>query len=399
MKDDVDSGFEEMADVSNTVLGEWDAGNDDALPPPRGWLLGNVFARNFMSSLLAEGGTGKTALRYAQYLSLATGNSLTGEHVFQRCRVLIVSLEDDANELRRRILAVMLHHKIDRAELRGWLFLSAPGAAAGKLMTLDNKGRPLRGALANAIEAVIVDRKIDMIGLDPFVKTHSVEENSNSAIDDVVQILTDMAAKYNVGIDVPHHTSKGPADPGNAGRGRGASAMKDGGRLIYTLSTMTTDEAQAFGVAEEERRRLVRMDSAKVNIAPPMAQAKWFRLVGIPLGNPTELYPNGDVVQTVEPWIPPDTWADLSAATMNRILTTIDAGLPDGNRFTDAASGKDRAAWQVVLDHAPNMTEAQAREVIKTWVKNGVLVRYPYENPVTRKTVNGLRVDPEKRPA
>ena len=133
------------------------------MAPPRGWLLGNLFARNFISSLFAEGGTGKTALRYAQLLSLATGNSLIGEHVFQRCRVLIVSLEDDANELRRRILAAMLRHGIDRSELRGWLFLAAPGAAAGKLMQLDNRGRIQRGALADALESVVVNRRIDIV--------------------------------------------------------------------------------------------------------------------------------------------------------------------------------------------------------------------------------------------
>src|SRR5215216_3147130 len=79
----------------NAGLGEWDAGDDTGLPPPRGWLLGNIFCRGFLSSLLGDGAVGKTALRYAQYLSLATGRALTGEHVFQRCRVLIVSLEDD----------------------------------------------------------------------------------------------------------------------------------------------------------------------------------------------------------------------------------------------------------------------------------------------------------------
>src|SRR5215472_7510034 len=143
MKDNIDAGFEELTDK----LGEWDAGDDIELPPPRGWLLGNVFARNFISSLFAEGGTGKTALRYAQLLSLASGRSLTGEHVFQRCRVLIVSLEDDEHELRRRILAAVLHHKIERSELRGWLFLAAPGSAAGKLMLTDARGHLQRGTL------------------------------------------------------------------------------------------------------------------------------------------------------------------------------------------------------------------------------------------------------------
>ncbi len=74
--------------LGSSLLGEWDAGDEwdgdgEFRPiPPRGWLLGNIFCRGFVSSLLGDGGAGKTALRYAQYLSLATGRSLTGEHVF-----------------------------------------------------------------------------------------------------------------------------------------------------------------------------------------------------------------------------------------------------------------------------------------------------------------------------
>jgi hypothetical protein len=184
-------------------LGEWDAGDDTEPPPPRGWLLGNVFARRFVSSLFAEGGTGKTALRVAQLVSLASGKSLTGEHVFQRCCVLILSLEEEANELRRRVLAAMLHHKVHRSELKGRLFLAAPLAAGGKLMTLDKKGRTERGRLADALETCIMARRIDIVSLDPFVKAHSVDENSNSAIDDVIQILSDIAAKHDVAIMRP----------------------------------------------------------------------------------------------------------------------------------------------------------------------------------------------------
>ena len=77
-------------------------------------------------------------------------------------------------------------------------------------------------------------------------------------------------------------------------------------------------------------------------------------------------------------WQRPEVWTDLSIDLLNRILTTIDAGLPDGNRFTDAASAKKRAAWKAVVDHAPNKPEAQAREIIKTWVKNGELESREY---------------------
>jgi hypothetical protein len=57
----------------------WDAGGDDDDIPPRQWLLGNTFCRQFLSGLIGDGGTGKTALRYLQLLSLATGRALTGE--------------------------------------------------------------------------------------------------------------------------------------------------------------------------------------------------------------------------------------------------------------------------------------------------------------------------------
>src|SRR4029077_19262519 len=96
------------------------------------------------------------------------------------------------------------------------------------------------------------------------------------------------------------------------------------------------EEAQALGISEADRRSLIRMDSGKVNIAPPTLEAKWFRIVGVGIGNPTELYPNGDQVQTAEPWTPPEIFAGLDTMLLNQILDDIDAGTPDGNRYTDA---------------------------------------------------------------
>jgi hypothetical protein len=136
----------------------------------------------------------------------------------------------------------------------------------------------------------------------------------------VVGVLTDLGHKYVIAVDAPHHVSKGIAEAGDAQKGRGASAFVDGGRLVYTLTAMTPDEAKALGISEEDRRYYIRMDKGKVNITPPARVAKWFRLVGVPLHNGNEIYPDGDEVQTVEPWTPPDTWAGLDAEIQNRIL-------------------------------------------------------------------------------
>ena len=141
------------------------------------------------------------------------------------------------------------------------------------------------------------------------------------------------------------------------------------------------------------------MDSAKVNIAPASGEATWYRLVGVRLGNETDLYPNGDEVQTAVPWTPPDAWAGITSLLLNQILDDIDTGLPDGNRYSDAPNVTDRAAWRVVVKHVPNKSEGAARQIIKAWIKSGLLTGKDYENPVTRKTVKGLWVDNSKRPS
>jgi AAA domain len=395
---DVDLGERDLdLGESDADLGEWDAGEDRDPIPPRGWLLGKTFCRRFLSSLVADGGVGKTAVRVAQLLALATGRPLTSEHVFHRCRVLIVSLEDDRDELRRCVRAAMLHHGVKNKHVKGWLFLAAPGFNGWKLATTENsehKTSTLRICLVEAIKR----RAIDVVSLDPFVKSHGVEENANNAIDFVAGILARIPTEHNCAVEAPHHISKGLADPGNADRARGASAFKDAARLVYTLTPMSEDEAKLFSVGENERRRLIRMDSGKVNIAPRAAAATWFKIVGVRLGNRTRDYSHGDEVQTVEPWEPPDLWKGLSTVTLNLILTEIEQGMPNGRLFSDHPQAIDRAAWQVVQKYLPNLTAAQAREIIRTWVKNGVLYQVVYHDVQDQKDRKGLRVNAGKRP-
>lgn len=404
MSADLDPEVLELSELLATAKGppssleEWDAGEDQEPIPPRQWLLGNVICRRFVSSLLADGGTGKTALRVAQALALATGRNLTGENVFQRCRVLLVSLEDDRDELRRRVRAAQLHHRITHEDIKGWLFLSAPGGKAGKLLTLDGRGRPAGGGLGEALQQSIERNGIDVLCLDPFVKTHALSENDNNQMDLVIASLASLAMEKNIAVDIPHHTAKGVISPGNADRGRGASAIKDGARLVYTLTTMSEDEADRFGIPHADRRLYLRTDSGKVNITPPASTAKWFKLVGVALGNGDERYPSGDNVQAVEPWNPPDTWDGLTDDLVNRILTEIERGTPDGDRFSDAAAATTRAAWKVIQNHLPSKTKEQCREMIITWIRNGLLVRKVYHSATDRKDREGLYLDEAKRP-
>ncbi|WP_213775437.1 AAA family ATPase [Bradyrhizobium sp. dw_78] len=380
----------------DSSLNEWDAGEHSNMPPPREWLLGNQFCRQFLSGLLAPGATGKTALRTLQYLSLATGRPLTGEHVFKRSRVLLLSLEDDDNELRRRLAAARIHHGIAPSDLKGWLFCATPKGI--KLADIKDGAR-VSGPLEAMLRQVIRDRQIDLLGLDPFVKLHALEENDNSSMDFVCGLLVKLAIEFNIAIDVPHHTKKGLQTAGDADAGRGASAARDAGRLMYTLTRMTDAEGDTFGVPATERRLYVRLDSSKVNLAPPADEATWFKLIGVHLDNGTADYPNGDDVQTVIRWHPPRTWDNLSNAQLNAALDEIEAGLPNGQRYSDAPRADDRAAWAAVQRHCPDHTESQCREIVKTWLKNGVLLVEDHDDPIARKPRKSLRVCHAKRPS
>jgi hypothetical protein len=143
----------------------------------------------------------------------------------------------------------------------------------------------------------------------------------------------------------------------------------------------------------------VRLDPAKTNIIRRSHKATWFRLVSVPLGNGTSDYPMGDHVQTIETWQPPDIWANLSSATLNAVLTEIDKGMPNGQRYSDSATATTRAVWPVVMKHCPGITEAQVKMIIRTWVQNKVLFPEGYADPVERKERKGLKVDDAKRPS
>jgi hypothetical protein len=133
---------------------------------------------------------------------------------------------------------------------------------------------------------------------------------------------------------------------------------------------MSEAEAKSFGISPESRFDYVRLDRAKTNLIRRSNKPTWFRLVDVALKNGTERYPNGDNIQTIEQWQPPDLWANLSTTALNAALTEIDAGLPDGQRYSDSST-----AWKVVMKHCCGITKEQAQKIVQAWVKSSIGTR------------------------
>jgi hypothetical protein len=368
-------GFDQPADPPPQPIRWYNAGNIIAERlPPREWILGTTFCRGFLSGLIGAGGAGKSAIRCLQWLSVACGKPLSGEHVHFQGRVAMICLEDHIAEAQRRIAAAMLHHNIDPTEVDGQLLYCSPRGL--KLMVADRYGQRSLGSLYDQLEL-----PFDVIGLDPFVKAHSLSENDNGAMDEVISLFIQQAADWHFAPDIVHHTRKGIGTAGDADRGRGASAIIDAGRLIRTVTPMTEAEAEAFGVSDKDRTRLVRVDDAKINLTPHDPKAAWFRLVSVRLGNTgiNSRYPNGDVVQTVERWYPPDVFnkEDLPKTKIAEIFAVLRNGLEKGDPYlTDSRAAGDWAGWPICK--LADKSKGQAKRILKAWIDNGVLVESEY---------------------
>ena len=379
-----DDADDEIVDVSRDV----------AEIEPRGWILGNTFCRRFVSGLVAAGAAGKTALRIAQALSVATGRPLTGEHIFRRGRVLIICLEDGLDELRRRVRAAMIHHGIHRADLDGgWLHIWTP---LGRKLA-EQKDRFSReivpGELEPELRRLIAKHQIDLVIVDPLIKAHSAEETDNNAMDAVASILIRLAVSMNIAVDCLYHERKshGQVDPGDPNRGRGASSFRDANRLLYTLTPMTEAEREEMGLDEDDRDELVRLDRSKTNLIRRSHEATWFRFIGIPLGNGTDGYPNGDTVPTVEPWHPPAAAAKLTKEKVAEIFEAMRIGTGQGEFWLQSVKMNGDWIGNLIVSRA-GMTKSQAKRLLDDWQDNGVIVGAEYYSAKRKKWVTRFSI-------
>jgi hypothetical protein len=362
--------------------------------PHRQWLYGNHLIRGFVTLLVGPGGTGKSSLLLGMCMSVATNRTLLGARIHQRCNVALLNLEDPQDEIDRRVTALAMRYGITNEDLDGRFFVSPPGRGVN-IAASSGEGFSVVHPDEKQIIERIKDEKIDVLAVDPFAESHTLEENSNPQMIQAAAAWRRVARAGNCAVVLAHHVRKGPVD--SIESARGAKALTDSARVGLLLSTMTEEDAEALGITAEKRLQYVRLDDAKANMAPRAPKATWFHLDTVTLDNADDTYDRGDNVVVIEPWEPPSVWDKMPEPDCNAALDSIETGLPGGARYTNTRrGGGDRWAGAVLVEMF-GMTEGQAAGVIKTWIANGVLVMDTYKND-DGKFRTGLRVDNTKRP-
>lgn len=262
--------------------------------PRRKWVLGRMLLLDYLTMMVSPPGVGKTTLVLAAAVSICTGRNLIGYDVYEQGKVWLHNNEDDSDELKRRLAAVLQHFDVPLDEVKNRLVMSSGADRPIIVAHKDHNGNVVCHPDVDACIDFIKTHNIKTFIVDPFVETHSVDENSNEQIKDVATIYRKIARAANCAVLLVHHTSKPPqgqsdGHAGNMNTARGASSMLGVARVVDTLYSMSAKDAERYGIKEEERHLYVRLDDAKANLSLTSAEAKWFERIGVTIANGDEV--------------------------------------------------------------------------------------------------------------
>jgi hypothetical protein len=344
--------------------------------PPRRWLYGSKMVRGFVSIIASPGGTGKSALVTAIALDCATGFQTLNDKPHAKLKTWIYNLEDPRDETLRKIAAVIQYKHLPLDALQNIVISS------GRDRKLIVAVEPERGVIVatpdvEAIIKAIKAARIDVLIVDPVIRSHQADENSNKTADFVMDLYARIADEADCAVVLVHHTRKGFVS-GEADSIRGASALSSAARVVLTLQTMQPDEAERLNIQPDDRRRYIRIDSAKANLAMPSEAAEWIKLESHNIQNPTADYPDGDNVQVATAWQPPNPLNLVRSETF-AIFARIERGHVDetgaATPYGSHRNSGDRWAGNAVLASFPNgeLSDAQAQTCINRWIEEGLL--------------------------
>lgn len=349
--------------------------------PKRQWLYGRHLLRKFVSLDVAAGGVGKSSLKIGEALSMTSGRDLYGKGLPEGpLTVWMWNLEDPHDEIERRLHATAQRFKITPDEIGGRLYVDSGRDQPLVMATEGPDGAMIVRPVIDALIEEMIERKIDVLQIDPFVSSHAVSENDNNAIDVVAREWNIVAERTGAAINLVHHVRKQNGAEATADSARGASALIGKARSVLVYNRMTADEAKQLGIDEAERYFLFRVDNDKANLAPP-DRGDWYRM------NNEDL-PNGDSVGVACSWSPPDLFDGMTARHLYSVQKAVSEGEWRENVQSNEWVGHPIAA-ALMLNIDDKKDRAKVQRFLKAWLQEGALevVEAEDKKRMTRKFV------------
>ncbi len=352
--------------------------------PRRMWLYGKHYIMGFVSATVAPGAVGKSSLITAEAIAIAIGRNLLGYHPDLSVRVWYWNGEDPADEIRRKITATMLRHKVRYEELENRLFVNSGRDTEIIVAKTTRDGAVIQEPVVQAVEDAIITNDIGLLIIDPFITCHEVSENDNGAINQVVKIWRRIAEKTGCAIELVHHSRKTNGNETTIDDARGASSLTSAVRSARTLNLMSKSDAEKLQI--DVPRSYVRVDEGKPNLALP-EHAWWFKLESIALGNGL-MGTDGDLVGVAVPW----RWPQSTLHVSNEQMHALGEALA-GNDWRYDPQAKEWIGYEfanVLCLHA-KQHKRYLENLVKQLLNLGALELFTTRNK-TRKECSYVRV-------
>lgn len=372
----IDSDF---ADAGQTDWTAWYAENWVAIGhrelntiPPTPWLTEGLLLYNDVTTIGGRGGSGKSLLGWQIVASVATGRALAWWPAPERARkVLVISGEDDVNEIERRVSAACQAMGIKRSDL-GDNFMVWSKRNIRLAMKDTKTGAVSRTKLWQGIRWAVENLDVGLIVMDPLVKVSSgFDESSNDDMDRVYGIIRDLTVGYQCAALTIDHFAKGGTG-GDQASIRGASAKVDAARVAATLTAMTEKEFNDLKPPRPREAYVLYVDP-KQNYARKTG-GHWLELVEFEVGNgevrPSLIWRD---LSRMEGFVDPQRWQHRTA-----FLQLVDNGRDDDGHerqpWSVSTKGKRDARLDVAVSQRFRMTETQALQWIQAFAQEGSII-------------------------
>jgi RecA-family ATPase len=260
--------------------------------PKRKLIHGLDYIVGTISMTVAAGGVGKSTAIIYEACSIANNGH----------NVMLLMLEDEPNEVKRRVKACVMHHSLDE------------GKVGANLVILSQEVRLTIAAIEDRQVVAVDDNKLrdaikkfgtEVLIVDPFVQTHQMNENDNQQINFVADLFRSIAKECQIVVMLVHHTRKGAEFGARGENARGASALKDAARNVRELRLPSPTDVSNLNIEPTKADELIIFDHTKANYTR-LADLRFMRkvIVEVKCG-----LIETETVATVEPY-------DLAAHTI-----------------------------------------------------------------------------------
>jgi len=244
--------------------------------PLRPWLVKELLMYQYITVLIGGGGMGKSTFTLVLAAHMAVGQSFMGYPATAPTRSIVYNAEDDLTEQSRKLLAICLLYRLDYYAVRKNILLISSEDWPITFAYKSNNQVMINEPHIKALIDMARDTDIGMVGLDPAVELHNLDENNPTDMKSFMSVLRRIAREANVAVVLGHHTSKGvAADTGNAEKSRGSTAITNAARIVAMLSPPTKEDMDALRLFTMQGSSYVRLDVGKMQFGERSNKPRW----------------------------------------------------------------------------------------------------------------------------